>query len=75
MRLSKAGINVECDRILNPIVAINRYLIDMNIQKVKIIGSELEIEQVNAVNVKDNYEVVILLDFEKQTLVIMKYRE
>lgn len=64
-RLAKAGINVDSAKILNPIVAINKYLLDAHIEKVKIIGSELEINQIKAANVKANYEVVILLDFEK----------
>lgn len=64
-RLAQAGINVKSERIINPIVAINKYLSDMHIEKVKIIGSELEINQIKATNVKENYEIVILLDFEK----------
>lgn len=64
-RLSQAGINVESNRIVTPIVAINKYLLDMHIENAKIIGSELEINQIKAVNVKENYEVVVLLDFEK----------
>lgn len=65
VRLSQAGINVELNRIVNPIVAINKFLLDSNIKKVKIIGSEFEINQIKAINVKENYEVVILLDFER----------
>ena len=64
-RLAQAGINVQAEKILNPIVAINKYLLNMKIQKVKIIGSEAEIKQIKACNVKQDYEAVILLDFEK----------
>ncbi|MBO4386869.1 MAG: HAD-IIA family hydrolase [Treponema sp.] len=64
-RLLQAGINVSAQRILNPIVAINKYLLDSNIKKVKVVGTDLEINQVKASNVKEGYEVVVLLDFEK----------
>lgn len=67
-RLANAGINVELQKILNPIAAINKYLLDNKIEQVKIIGSESEIEQIQASNTKMNYDIVILLDFEKSNL-------
>ncbi len=65
-RLADAGIIVNSERILNPISAINRYLLEMHVEKVKIIGSRLEIEQIKAKNSDRDYELVILLDFEKE---------
>ena len=64
-RLAQAGIVVESDRILNPIVAINSYLLERHIERAKIIGSELETNQIKARHVKEGYDIVILLDFEK----------
>lgn len=56
-RLSNAGFNIESGKILTPITAINKYLFDMKIRRVKIIGSQSEIEQVNAENVIENYSM------------------
>lgn len=64
-RLKTAGITVSVENILTPIVAINKYLKDKKINCVKIIGTEAEIKQINAKSVHENYELVILLDFEK----------
>lgn len=64
-RLKTAGIIISEKKILNPIVAINKYLEDKKISRVKIIGSEAEINQINAKSVVKKYELVILLDFEK----------
>jgi len=67
-RLAKAGIRVGRDRILNPIVAINRHLEAEGVRKVKAIGTDAEIRQVAAANVDEGHEAVILLDFEKGNL-------
>ena len=67
-RLAKAGLRVGRDRILNPIVAINRHLGIRGIRKVKVIGTDAEIRQVAAANVGEGHEAVILLDFEKGNL-------
>lgn len=67
-RLAKAGITVGRNRILNPIVAINKYLETRGISRAKVIGSGEEIRQVSAANVREGHEVTILLDFEKGNL-------
>jgi len=67
-RLAKAGLRVGRDRILNPIVAINRHLDAEGLRKVKAIGTDAEILQVSAENVREGHEAVILLDFEKGNL-------
>lgn len=64
-RLHAVGIDISEEKILNPIVVINEYLFENKIQNVKIIGSKLEIEQIKSNNVIENYECVLLLDFEK----------
>lgn len=64
-RLKNAGFSVAKESILNPIVVINQYIKAKKIANVKIIGSSAEIAQVNAKNVSADYELVILLDFEK----------
>ena len=67
-RLAKAGLRVDRERILNPIVAINRHLESEGLRKVKAIGTDAEIRQVSAENVGEGHEAVILLDFEKGNL-------
>lgn len=67
-RLAMAGLRVGRDRILNPIVAINRHLEAEGIRKVKAIGTDAEIRQVSAANVSKGHEAVVLLDFEKGNL-------
>jgi len=67
-RLLNAGFNITIDKIINPIVAINSYLGKGKIEYVKIIGSDSEIKQITANNTVTNYEMVILLDFEKTNI-------
>ena len=64
-RLKSANILTDRDRIISPITAINKYITEIGFKKVKIIGTDDEVIQVNAENVNKNYELVILLDFEK----------
>lgn len=64
-RLRNAGIGVNEDCILNPIVAINRYLEEKGIERALIIGTQDEIAQVKVLNVENDSEIIILLDFEK----------
>jgi len=65
-RLKLIGIKVNGNCILNPIFAINQYIKGKGIKKARVIGSEDEIKQVDAENDNQTYEVVILLDFEKE---------
>jgi HAD superfamily hydrolase (TIGR01450 family) len=64
-RLRNAGIEVRNNSIINPIIAINRYLADNGFSTARIIGTKEEIIQVEAINVENSPEIVVLLDFEK----------
>ena len=55
-RLNDAGFTISKDKILSPIIAINKYLKDKNIERVKVIGTEAEIIQVQAENAIEKYE-------------------
>lgn len=64
-RLRSVGIGVKDNCIINPIVAINRYLEGKGIERARIIGTQDEIAQVNVEYAESDAEIVILLDFEK----------
>lgn len=64
-RLRNAGIEVDISRILHPITAINQYLKEKNLTRAKILGTTEEFEQVEAHSCTRDYEITILLDFEK----------
>lgn len=66
-RLMNVGITVSPEYILNPITAINNYLLSNNITSAYIVGSPLEIEQVNTPHDTKTPEMIILLDFEKES--------
>ena len=74
-RLDNVGINVPINRILNPIIAINLYLEQNNIQKVNTIGSQLEIEQIKCEQDKVNPQIIIILDFEKNNISYTELQE
>lgn len=67
-RLVKVGMDIKTDNILNPIIAINEYLKQLKINNVFVIGSILEIEQLDAKIDNDNPEMIVLLDFEKENI-------
>lgn len=67
-RLSCVGINLELEKIFNPISAINTYLANNNFKNAFIIGSSLEIEQVKIREDKENPEIIVLLDFEEENI-------
>lgn len=66
-RLMDVGITVPPESILNPIRAINNYLLSNNIRSAYITGSSLEIEQVIIPHNTETPEMIILLDFEKES--------
>ena len=67
-RLQKHAISVSKAQIYTPIDAINNYIRQQNIVHVWVIGSYLEIEQIDAKQTASNAELIILLDFEKDNL-------
>ena len=67
-RLEKAGIVIPEQKILNPIIAINKYLAKNQFQRTFIIGSKLEIEQISLSIRKIDPQIIILLDFEKDNI-------
>ena len=64
-RLRSAGMDVPDDRIINPIIAMNRFMRSQGIHRVRIVGTEAEIAQVEAVPVNEEPEMTILLDLER----------
>lgn len=67
-RLINVGIDINVENILNPIIAINEYLKQLEINNVFVVGSTLEIEQLDA-NINNNSpEMIVLLDFEKEDI-------
>lgn len=64
-RLKGVGIELELERIMNPISAINAYLYKNNYKTVYIVGSNTEKEQINAIIDENAPEIIIFLDFEK----------
>lgn len=67
-RLQNVGININVSQIMNPISAVNSYVKSKNYKKAFIIGSENEIRQVSIKEDKENPEIIILLDFEKDNI-------
>lgn len=74
-RLSNVGIKVQPEYILNPITAINNYLLSHNITSAYITGSSLENEQVTVPHNRETPEIIILLDFEKESYGYDKLQE
>ena len=64
-RLEDVGINIAPNRIMNPISSINSYLQKKGYKKAFIVGSTVEVEQINIRQDKKDPSIVILLDFEK----------
>ncbi len=67
-RLEGVGIIIAPNQILNPINAINLYILKNIYSRALIIGSSTEIEQVNAKMDKYNPDIIVLLDFEKENI-------
>lgn len=71
-RLKSAGISIEIDNILNPIVAINAYAKSMNMKKIYAVGSQLELSQLKELdivppeNIDQSLNGIVLLDFERE---------
>ena len=74
-RLENVGIEVSKQQILNPIIAINNYLEQKQIQRVYIIGSKHEVDQMFVSNTKIDPQIIILLDFEKNNLAYNELQE
>lgn len=74
-RLLDVGICVDEKLILNPITAINNYLNTQGISSAYIVGSHLEIEQVVVPHNSLKPEIIILLDFEKESFGYDKLQE
>lgn len=64
-RLLVWGISVPTSSILNPIVAINSYLRSQGFAKAFVVGSDLEVAQMEASHDAVEPQLVVLLDFEK----------
>lgn len=64
-KLDKVGIAIETAQIMNPINAINSYLKHNHFQTAYVVGTQLEIDQLEVAICQDRPEIVILLDFEK----------
>jgi len=67
-RLKAVGIEVDVSRIINPIVAMNTYLLDKGFKKAHVLGSQFEKDQVLLGLCDHQPDVVMLLDFEKDNL-------
>lgn len=74
-RLSNVGVEVSPQLILNPITAINNYLVNNNITSAYVVGSPLEIQQVITPHNGETPEIIILLDFEKESYGYDKLQE
>lgn len=64
-RLRSAGIDVPDHSIINPIVAVNQHLRSQGVRRVRIIGTEEEVAQVDGLLVTTDPEMTILLDLER----------
>ena len=64
-RLKSVGINVAIRSILNPIISINSYISNLNINNAYIVGGTDEITQVCVTHEENDPEIILLLDFEK----------
>lgn len=67
-RLSSVGIQLDINRIFNPIVAINTYIKAHEYKNAYIVGSDLEIEQVEVPWESNSPDIIILLDFEMENV-------
>ena len=74
-KLEKIGIAIETCRIMNPIDAINCYFKTMGFKNAFIVGSQLEIDQVEVAVNNENPDIIILLDFEKENVCYDKLQE
>lgn len=64
-RLERAGLRIGPDRILTPVSAINAYARELCIRTAKVVGTDAEIAQIEARHSLVEYELVVLLDFQK----------
>lgn len=74
-KLKNVGIDIGIDKVMNPINAINCYLKIRGLSNVFVVGSQMEIEQIDGVINNENPEIVILLDFEKTNVNYNKLQE
>ncbi|MDW7663075.1 MAG: HAD hydrolase-like protein [Bacillota bacterium] len=74
-KLKNVGIDIGIDKIMNPINAINCYLKTRGLSNVFVVGSQMEVDQLDAVINNENPEIVILLDFEKTNVNYSKLQE
>jgi HAD superfamily hydrolase (TIGR01450 family) len=63
--LRQSGFNVVNERILNPLIALNKYIIEHNIETYYFVGPEFQKQKITESKHFDNHpEYVILCDFE-----------
>lgn len=69
-RLNAAGINLDERRILNPIMAINRFIAEKGLRTAFVLGSKDEKAQlcVDTAGPDVKPELLVLLDFEKENV-------
>jgi 4-nitrophenyl phosphatase len=74
-KLKNVGIDIDVEKVMNPINAINCYLRTKGLRNAFVVGSQMEVEQLEAVINNENPEIVILLDFEKTNVCCDKLQE
>lgn len=67
-RLADIGVDIAYEQVMNPISTINTYIKDKGYERVYVVGSAEEIEQVHATPCKDFPELIVLLDFKKENV-------
>ncbi|MBL8029613.1 MAG: HAD-IIA family hydrolase [Fibrobacteres bacterium] len=65
-RLIDAGIDIKENQIITPICAINTFITANSYQKALIVGSQLEIDQIEIQQENQHPDVIVFLDFEKE---------
>lgn len=74
-RLARAGIEVSESQIFSPINSINQHISKNEFDNVYTIGSEKEINQIEANQDNVNPQLIILLDFEKTNVPYMELQK
>ncbi len=64
-RLLRGGIEIDPERVLNPIIAINEYIRSQKLARAFAIGGPEEIQQLEITLDENEPQIVVLIDFER----------
>ena len=64
-RLLRAGIEIDPERVLNPIIAINEYIKNQELARAFVVGGPEDLLQLEIIPDEREPQIVVLIDFER----------